>query len=62
MAKRVRITWVKSGAGCLERHRRTLKALGFTKLNSTVEHELTPPIQGMVNQVFYMVKVEEISE
>ncbi len=62
MAKRVRITWYRGAPGSLRRHRQTLKALGFTKLNSTVEHELTPSIAGMIHQVSYMVRVEEIHE
>ena len=62
MAKRIKITWIKSTAGALQRHRKTLRALGFTKLNSTVEHDLTPAIAGMISQVSYLVKVEELSE
>ena len=62
MAKRVKLTWVKSKAGALSRHRRTLRALGFTKLNSSVVHELTPAIAGMIDQVSYLVEVEELPE
>lgn len=62
MTKRVKVTWVKSAVGALQRHRKTLRALGFTKLNSTVEHDLTPSIAGMISQVEYLVKVEELSE
>lgn len=62
MAKQVKITWVRSAVGALQRHRKTLRALGFTKLNSSVEHELTPAIAGMIHQVSYMVTVEEKSE
>ncbi len=62
MAKQVKITWVRSAVGALRRHRKTLRALGFTKLNSSVEHELTPAIAGMIHQVSYMVTVEEMSE
>ncbi len=62
MAKQVKITWVRSAVGALQRHRKTLRALGFTKLNSSVEHELTPAIAGMIHQVSYMVVVEEKSE
>lgn len=62
MAKHVKVTWVRSAVGALQRHRKTLRALGFTKLNSSVEHELTPAIAGMIHQVSYMVTVEEKSE
>ncbi|MCX7020505.1 MAG: 50S ribosomal protein L30 [bacterium] len=61
MQKKVRIKWVRSGINRLEEHRKTLRALGFTHLNQTVEHTLTPQIQGMINQVGYLCIVEEIS-
>lgn len=60
MAEKAKITWVKSGINRIENHRRTLKALGFTHLNQTVEHELTPQIAGMIRQVGYLCKVEKV--
>jgi large subunit ribosomal protein L30 len=59
MAK-IRITQVKSKNGKPERQKRTLAALGITKLNHSVEHEATPPIMGMVEKVRHLVKVENI--
>jgi large subunit ribosomal protein L30 len=35
------------------------RALGFRKLNQTVEHNDTPQIRGMVFKVRHLVKVEE---
>jgi large subunit ribosomal protein L30 len=58
MAEKVKITWVKSGINRLDTHRQTLKALGFTHLNQTREHTLTPQIKGMLRQVGYLCKVE----
>ncbi len=60
MMKKVKITWVKSQIACRERHRRTLRALGFHRLNETIEKELSPAIAGMIDQVNYLVKVEEV--
>jgi large subunit ribosomal protein L30 len=60
MAEKVKITWVKSGVNRSSEHRRTLKALGFTKLNQTKEHELTPQLQGMLRQVGYLCKIEKL--
>ena len=54
MAK-IKIKWVKSGIGFAERQKRTLRALGFTKLQSTVVHEDTPQIRGMVEHVRHLV-------
>ena len=58
MAK-IRIKWVKSGIGYPSDQRRTLKALGFHKLNEVVEKEDTPAIRGMIYKVNHMVCVEE---
>jgi large subunit ribosomal protein L30 len=59
MAK-IRITQVKSKNGKPERQKRTLKALGITKLNHSVEHEATPQILGMVEKIRHLLKVENI--
>jgi len=56
---RLRITWTKSGIGYIREQRRTLKALGFRRLNQTVEHEDTPSIRGMILKVRHLVRVEE---
>ena len=61
MAK-LRVTWVKSGIGCPRDQKRTLKALGFHRLNQTIEHDDSPSIRGMVHKVRHLVKVEESSE
>ncbi len=60
MAK-IKVTQIKSGIDRPERQKRTLAALGLRKLNATVEVEVTPQIQGMVNKVLHLVKVEELS-
>lgn len=43
-----------------ERQKKTLAALGLKKMHQSIEHEATPQIQGMVNAVKHLVKVEEI--
>ncbi|RZK45952.1 MAG: 50S ribosomal protein L30 [Pedobacter sp.] len=60
MAK-IKVTQVKSGIDRPERQKRTLKALGLRKMNSSVEVEATPQILGMVNAVNHLVKVEEVN-
>ncbi len=59
MAK-VIIKQTKSVIDRPERQRRTLQALGLRKINSTVEHEATPQILGMVAKVAHLVSVEEV--
>ena len=55
MAK-VSITLKKSPIGCLPNQRKTLKALGLTKI---VELENNPTTQGMIRVVGHLVTVEE---
>ena len=56
---KLRITWVKSGIGYAEVQKKTLKALGFRRLNQSVIHNDGAPIRGMINKVKHLVKVEE---
>lgn len=41
------------------RQRRTLEALGLSKINSTATHEATPQILGMVAKVQHLIIVVE---
>jgi len=56
---KLRITWVKSGIGYSKDQKRTLKALGFHRLNQSVVHNDTRSIRGMINKLRHLVKVEE---
>ena len=58
MAK-LRITWVKSSIGYAEVQKRTLKALGFHRLNQSITHDDSAAIRGMINKVRHLVRVEE---
>lgn len=59
MAKIV-IKQVRSKIGSTQRQKRTLEALGLKKLQSTVEHEATPQILGMVAKVRHLVTSEVV--
>lgn len=59
MSKKLRITYVKSAIGYNEKQKATIRALGFRKLNQTVELEDNPALRGMVNKVSHLVTVEE---
>ncbi|MCL1052045.1 50S ribosomal protein L30 [Shewanella eurypsychrophilus] len=60
MAKKTfKVTQTKSSIGRLPKHRATLLGLGLRRINHTVEVEDTPSTRGMVNKVYYMVKVED---
>jgi large subunit ribosomal protein L30 len=56
--KKIKVTLVKSGIGCKDSHRATLRGLGLKRINHTVELQDTPAIRGMINKVFYLVKYE----
>lgn len=58
MAK-LKITLTKSLIGRKQDQIATAKALGLKKIRSTVEHEATPQILGMVNKITHLVSVEE---
>lgn len=60
MAKKLRITYRKSTIGYNKRQRGTIQALGFRKLNQTIEHDDTPEIRGMINRVSHLVAIEEV--
>jgi len=59
MAKKIKVTLVRSTAHRLESHKATVKGLGLRRMNHTVEVDDTPEIRGMINKVSYMVRVED---
>ena len=61
-AGRLEITQVRSVSGRQEKHRRTLRALGIKKNQTSVVHDDTPAIRGMINQITHMISVREINE
>ena len=60
MAK-LKITQVKSVIGRPERQKRTVLALGISRLGLSSVHEATPQILGMIAKVKHLVKVEEVA-
>lgn len=55
---KLKITLVKSLIGRLEVQKRTAEALGLRKIGSSNVLEDTPVLQGMLNKVSHLVKVE----
>jgi len=58
---KLRIKWIKSDIGFAKDQKQTLKALGFHRLNETVEQEDSPSVRGMIAKVSHLVKVEVVS-
>jgi len=56
----IKITQIKSAIGYRQRTKDTLKALGIRKMNCSVIKENTLAIQGMINAINHLVKVEEV--
>jgi large subunit ribosomal protein L30 len=57
---RIKITQIKSVIDRSERQKRTMQALGLTKMNQTVEVEANNAIIGMVRKVNHLVAIEQI--
>lgn len=54
----LKLTWKKSAIGYPQDQHTTIKSLGFTKLNQTIEKPDTPSIRGMVYKVRHLVHVD----
>ncbi len=57
---RLRVTLIKSPTSTNDRQKRTIRALGLTRLHQTVEHVDGPVARGMIAKVAHLVEVEEI--
>ena len=58
--KKLRITLVKAPIRDVPKHRRTVEAIGLTKMHKTVELPDNAATRGQIQQIGYMLKVEEI--
>ncbi len=58
-AATVRVRLVKGLRGVQGRHRLSVKALGLSKLNDVRELKDSPQVRGLINTVYYLVRVEE---
>jgi len=58
--EKIKITQIKSTIDRSERQKGTVKALGLRKIGSVAEHNITPQIQGMLNKVNHLIKVEKL--
>ena len=58
--KILRIKQVKSKIGYKPKAKATLAALGLKKMQQVVEHQDSPQIRGMIKNIPYLLKVEEL--
>jgi large subunit ribosomal protein L30 len=59
MAK-VKITQVRSTINRPRSQKDTMTALGLRGIDKSVEKDVNPQIQGMINKIQHLVKVEEL--
>jgi len=59
MAK-LQIKLVKSTIGRLDKHKKTVEALGLKKIGQTVEKEDNAAIRGMIDSIDFMLEVKEV--
>jgi large subunit ribosomal protein L30 len=57
--KTIEIVQVRSGIGAPDSQKRTLRALGFRRLNQRVVRPDNPAVRGMVATISHLVRVAE---
>ena len=57
--KTVKVRLVRGLRGSQARHRLSVRALGLSKLNDVRELKDSPQVRGLINTVYYLVRVEE---
>jgi large subunit ribosomal protein L30 len=61
MAQKLKVRLIRSTIGSLPKQRATVRSLGLRKIGSTVEHENTSSVWGMIKVVSRLIAVEEIN-
>lgn len=58
--KKLKVTLVKSTIGSLEKHKKTVQALGLKKIRQSVVVRDNDAMRGMIFAVKHLVTVEEV--
>ena len=61
MKMKIKIKQIKSTIGAKKNQRETIKALGLNKIGKTVEKNMNPSIEGMINKVKHLIEVSEVN-
>jgi large subunit ribosomal protein L30 len=59
VARKLKVTLVKSIIGLSPKQEATVHALGLRRIRQSVEHDDTPTIRGMIRRVPFMVEVRD---
>lgn len=57
---KLQIKLVRSKIGRIEKHKKTVEALGLRKIGQVVVKEDNPAVRGMINSIDFMLEVEEV--
>lgn len=55
----IKVKQTTSRINCPKIQKKTLDALGLTKMNKVVEHEDNPTIRGLIQKVHHLVTIVE---
>lgn len=58
----IKVTQIRSTIGRIERQKRTAKALGLGRVNSSRVLPDNPAVRGMVDSIGHLVRVEEVAQ
>lgn len=58
-SKTLRVTWIRSDIGYPKDQKATIKAIGFKRLNQTLELTDSPQLRGQIFKVKHMLRIEE---
>lgn len=59
MAKKLKVTLIKSTIGAGKKHQACVRGLGLRRIHHTVEVIDTPENRGMINKVSHMLRWQE---
>lgn len=54
----IKVTLTKSISGRLAAHKACAEGLGLRKIHQTVEVQDSPCVRGMIDKIYYMLRVE----
>ena len=56
----LRVTYTKSAIGYPKDQKDTIKALGFRRMNQTIERADNAALRGMLHKVQHLISIEEV--
>ena len=62
MAKKLKITLVKSPIGAVPKHKKTVSSMGLRKLHHSITLPDNAATRGQIKQISHLVSVEEVEE